>query len=506
MPDIIAAIDNGTSSSKTLWQRSTDDTARLMLMGAELLEVSANDLLDSGLSGGKPENNAWIHFPDGHLWVLGLKAQEMRGRPPLQLSKYAPSVYKICALVGAIAQTAQLPSQFSVSLAALLPYAEYQDRRRFVDLLTTALGQFEFRGTPYQVTVESLDVRPEGAGLAQTHRSTVPTAFDRQNTLVMMIGQRDLSLLPFQQGTPQQGTSEHLGFAEFQREVVVRAALNLGVKDMARLPEYLFRSRHEPEFLDRIALMVVDEMELSHKAAQIQTAIDQAQARYLGGLFTWLKTTLGQDLYEFQEVVISGGGAIYFRPELEAFFAHYRNLKLFWDEDIQDQVSQSLGYAIEPNLGFRLFDVYGVFRVLANKVQKQWLAAKEATAIAAPVAVPQPEPAPSVPAPESIVTLSESPLPEMVSQTVSHEAPEPPQLSDDRDVTRPPAEEAVEMATIAAKTELEAEPEAVVELMPEPVVESPPLLAQPETAIQSTLKTSTSRKTSKSSARGGSKL
>jgi hypothetical protein len=370
MPDLIASIDNGTSESKTLWQHCPTGKTELMLMGAEILEVTSDDLLDTGLSGGRPENDAFIKLPDGKLFVFGMKAQGLKGRPPVKMSKYVPAAYKIVAMVGAIAQTAELPNRFSASLSTLLPYAEYQDRTRFTELLAGYLNNFEFRGTPYSITVEGLDVRPEGAGLAQNHRSASPTAFARQNTLMLMLGQRDASLLPFRQGTPQQGISEHLGFNEFQQDVVTRAALNLSIRDMARLPEYLFRSRQEPVYLERIARMVVAEEELDHKVSQLQMAIAQAQVRYLTNLLTWLKTTLGQDLYEVHEVIASGGAALYFQPEITEFFASYANLKLFWEDGIQEQISSVLGEAIEPSLAFRLFDVYGSFRVLANKTRK----------------------------------------------------------------------------------------------------------------------------------------
>jgi hypothetical protein len=410
MPDLIAALDNGTSNSKTLWQQYPDGAVELLLMGSEILEVTAHDLLDTGLSGGRPENDAFIQFPDGKLFVLGMRAQSMKGKPPLKMSKYAPAAYKIVAMLGAIAQTANLPNAFSVCLSTLLPYVEYQDRERFIELLVSYLHHFEFRGIPYQVTVESLDVRPEGAGLAQNHRSTAPTVFDQQNTLILMLGQRDASLLPFKQGTPQQGTTEHLGFAEFQQDVVLRAALNISVRDTARLPEYLFKSRQEQVYIERIARMVVTESELAHKVTQLQEAIAQAQVRYLSNLFTWIKTTLGQDLYEVDQLVISGGAALYFQTELEEFFANYHNLKLVWQQDIQEQMSSALAAAIDPALAFRMSDVYGSFRVLANKVKKLEAQLKpplpaNKPEIAAPVVTPLVNgsaPAAPVDAPEAI--------------------------------------------------------------------------------------------------------
>lgn len=477
MPDFIASIDNGTSESKTLWQRSPDSSLELMLMGAEILEVTSADLLDTGLSGGRPENDAFIKLPDGKLFVFGMKAQGLRGKPPVKMSKYVPAAYKIVAMVGSIAQTINAPQAFSVSLSTLLPYAEYQDRSRFVDLLTSYLSSFEFRGTAYKVTVESLDVRPEGAGLAQNHRSANPIAFAKQNTLMLMLGQRDASLLPFRQGTPQQGISEHLGFAEFQQDVVTRSALNVSVRDMARLPEYLFRSRQEPVYLERIARMVVAEMELDHKVSQIGAAIVQAQTRYLTNLFSWVKTTLGQDLYEVDEVVASGGTALYFKLELEEFFAHYKNLKLFWEDDVQEQIGSALNEAIEPSLAFRLADVYGSFRVLSNKVKKL-----------------EAQPKPSV---QSAAEPIREMKPEPVAAAIGETKPEPAAIM-----------EAIDETKLSAEPVSKAKPEAQPEAQPksakaapkaspaEPASETPSLfepLAQTEEPARKTTRTTRSK-------------
>jgi hypothetical protein len=72
-------------------------------------------------------------------------------------------------------------------------------------LLTQNLKDFGFRGRRYSVSPLLLEVKPEGAGLAQSRRHDEPKSFDERNLLILMVGQRDVSLLPFKQGTPQPG-------------------------------------------------------------------------------------------------------------------------------------------------------------------------------------------------------------------------------------------------------------------------------------------------------------
>ena len=223
-PDIILTIDTGTSQSKVFWKRWSQGNTELLLMGSEFLEISSNDLIDTGLSGGRSENDAFIELANGKVYVLGMKAQQMRGKPPTGLSKYEFAAYKALAIVGAIAETANLPEQFTIALSALLPYKEYQDRKAFHELLTSNLADFNFRGRRYSVSPLLLEVKPEGAGLAQSRRNDAPQTFNYRNILVTMIGQRDASLLPFKEGTPQSGHGIRLGFEQLVDAIAARAS------------------------------------------------------------------------------------------------------------------------------------------------------------------------------------------------------------------------------------------------------------------------------------------
>ncbi|BAU15920.1 unknown protein (plasmid) [Leptolyngbya sp. NIES-3755] len=336
-PDIILTIDTGTSQSKVFWKRWSQGNTELLLMGSEFLEISPDDLIDTGLSGGRPENDAFIELFNGKIYVLGMKAQQMRGKPPAGLSKYEFAAYKALAIIGAIAETANLPEQFTIALSALLPYKEYQDRKAFHDLLSHNLTGFNFRGRRYIVSPLVLEVKPEGAGLAQSRRNDAPQSFNHKNILVTMIGQRDASLLPFKQGTPQSGHGIRLGFEQLIDAIVARASLNLDAKNTGRLTEYIFQAQQNPKLLDRIARMVVTEAEVERKIEQLQDAIAQSRNRYLRDLLDWMKSTLGQDLYEFDEVIISGGTALYFKDELEDFFAQY-DLEVSWAMNLQEQI------------------------------------------------------------------------------------------------------------------------------------------------------------------------
>jgi hypothetical protein len=375
-PDVVLSLDVGTSGNKVFWrlwtanQSATQPSAtQLMLMAPELLAITPADLLETGLAGGRPENDATIQLANGTVYALGMKAQQMQGRTAPPVNKYEFAIYKTLAVIGAIAQTAHLPESFSVAIAVLLPYTEYQDRKLFHDLLTEHLKDFHFRGQHYSVQPMLLEVKPEGAGIAQSRRNESPQDFDQANLLFCILGQRDVSLLLFKQGTPQPGQGARLGFEQFSQSVITRAALNLAAQDLGRLTEYLFQAQADPKRVERIARMVVSEREVPRKVEQLTGAIAAAREKYLRDLLEWLKPALGQNLYELDEVILAGGAALFFSTEISQFFRDTQ-LKVSWSSSLHTQMNQTLAQPLDPVLACRVADAFGVFKLLGGKVQR----------------------------------------------------------------------------------------------------------------------------------------
>lgn len=367
--DLILTLDAGVSLNKVMWMPWPAGKAELLLMGSELLEVQPSNLLDFGLTGGSPVANAIVTLKNGRCLAFGEKAREMKGKPPVNLSKYETTTYKLLAILGSIAHMSNLPSNFSVALCAVLPYSEYRDNERFEELLHENLSSFTFLGTEYHVTLKLLDVKPEGAGIGLMRREENKTGFAASNITVVMLGQRDASLLPFKKGAPQKGTGTRLGFEQFLEGVKSMAALNLKSVDEARLAELVFRGKSEPRCIERIARMVVSSYELEHKVEQINKALRVCKAKYWNDLKTWLENSLGQSFYELDEVLVSGGAAMYLKAEIEAFFEAER-IPISWGGGLDKQVNSTLRQNIEPILSFRLADAFGLFRLLIGKVKQ----------------------------------------------------------------------------------------------------------------------------------------
>ncbi|MBD2078258.1 ParM/StbA family protein [Phormidium sp. FACHB-592] len=364
---VLLAIDNGLSETKAFWNVA-GEPVQLMRLSPEIIEVQSENLLESGLLGGRPEDNALIEIIDGRLFAVGKQARDLRGKSPVEETKYQMSVYKILATVGAIATRLGV-TRLELTIATLLPFSEYQDRKEFIELLKEQLREFNFRKTPIRCKIESVAVKPEGAGISISYMHREAN-FKDQNTLVLMVGHRDASLLPFEEGKPLTGMGDQLGdqlgFLELQKQVVTRAALNLSARNQVRLPEYLFRAKAEPEYIQRIAEMAVTGTEIKKKVARLQEAITASQKWYISTLTHWIKATLGPFLSTVDRVIISGGTALYLQEDLVEFFSALPRLhdpdSIIWGGlESQAEIEAWLGSEIDTELAVRLADVYGLY-------------------------------------------------------------------------------------------------------------------------------------------------
>lgn len=361
---IAVAIDNGLSATKAVW-RDPEGFAHLLEMGPELKEMRESDIEDSGLSKGHPLQDAWVTIPGSSTKTsstvaLGLKAQQMQGRPPFQESKYGPAVYKIAAIVGAVAQELDTTS-LVLHLGTLLPYVEYRDRQRFESLVVETLKDFSFRGTQLKVQVDEMYIAPEGAGVAESYAVDFEDEFTSQDTLILVLGHRDVSRLPYRKGTYLEQTGAKIGFAFFVEDVCKESSLNLDANARAIATSYIYKARWDDSYLDRLAGLAVKGRELKHKATEIGRVIEQAKYRYLTSLLEHVND-IGAFLHEADRVLISGGPTPYWLEDLKEYFDDYPKLAgqpLVYEQSYE-RIAALLGTqdeAMYPRLG----DVVGLF-------------------------------------------------------------------------------------------------------------------------------------------------
>lgn len=369
MLDLAVAIDPGSSLTKVIYLLWPEGKPEVLLMLPEVIQIQSADLTDLGLSGGNPENDAFLKLADGRFFALGLKAQQLRGTVKMSLVKYELAVYKVLAVIGAIAQKASLPNQFSVALEIVLPYSEYQDSARLQQLIKENLADFGFRGQRFSIALELSGVKPEGAGLAQGRRKQLGPAWMQRNSEVFMWGHRNLSLFQFHQGTPARGNTCDLGFNRMVTDIAQRAALHTSQELQMKLPELIFKARTRPQIVAKLAgLVVSSDEERQCKIQQIKEAITAGEQKYWQDVKGWLQESLRSDWLNLDEVVVCGGGSAYFKLKLLEFFY---DQEISWSAGLDDTVQSLFRFKNDGFLALRMSDVFGVFKVLEEKV-KSW--------------------------------------------------------------------------------------------------------------------------------------
>ena len=173
MADITVAFDPGSLMSKAM-STVKPFKPELLLMEPEIAKVSQQSLIDyeeNKLGNASPENSAWVEYK-GEYQAIGFLAKD-RYHADLNLvqPKFRIAMFKTLAILGSIAQKKSLPNGASVRLGFLLPYGEYEDRKLFEQIITSALASFRFRGEERSFELESYICRPEGFGLLSRGRA-----------------------------------------------------------------------------------------------------------------------------------------------------------------------------------------------------------------------------------------------------------------------------------------------------------------------------------------------
>lgn len=375
MADLTIGFDPGSSLSKLIYKLPSDDNMRLLVMEPEVIKLP-RESIDAYLAGkgemgvAKSSDEAWVECTNtDECYAVGFLARYFSSLPRLDRLKYETALYKVLGAVGAIAEQAHLPSKLSIAIACLLPYGEYQDRERFEKQLRQHLRNFVFRGKRLRVKLEKFECRPEGGGLAMSRlQQNGLEWFQRQKLAVLMFGHRNTSLLLFERGKLTKGDTSNLGFHQLVDKIIGRTSGQATLSLTSAI--YELGSDIRPE--NRVVRSLVKSTEARHVDAeikQIAKVIATARVEYWLGLENWLDSILPTDL---NEVILSGGAALYLQPELTNYF---NRTSVYWGMDLQEQVKEALREQRRSRqsgreaLSFRLVDVYGMFADFRERVE-----------------------------------------------------------------------------------------------------------------------------------------
>ena len=387
-PKLEIGLDLGTSISKALYLvngSTKGDRCKYMTMGSQSLNLplTSKKYLPKNLEMGLPEDNAWIETGE-KVVAIGRMATEYRGGTKIKPLKADLAVPKIMAMIGAIAQKEKLGKEIDLDIAILLPYSEIASKNDLIANLKEQLVNFEFQGVPLSVKLNQWEIKPEGSGLAMLRYLNNEKRFNQTTQIYLMLGHRNTTLLVFQRGSfsaMHSGTTEN-GFYDcidklreklpgVDRETVMRAISCQGkvIRDWQK-EIYLFTNRKITIDFSQIV-----RSEESSKIKEANDAFFESLEEYWGLIADWLDETLPA-MKLIDELCVCGGGA--------AFLTSYLQKKLEKVELSQltkemNEFWEALGYKerdypqelIEQNLIERMLDVWGMFAIFSNYLERQ---------------------------------------------------------------------------------------------------------------------------------------
>jgi Actin like proteins N terminal domain len=354
MADLCLAFDPSSSTSKALYAFS-GGKLEWMTMEPEVIEVpevGISQYETNRIGESEPHNQAWVEVKGKYYAVGFLAKNRFYGQETLRELKYASAIYKVLAMVGAIAATKKLQSQFSLSLGILLPYGEYKDRERLKKLMAEALADFAFRGQRYRVVLKSFNCLPEGAGIL-LRGLDASVNLKQTSVLVVMVGYRNASYLLWERGELSRGETTPLGFVRML-ERVVEATSGLTTSELVA-PVYQAGSQINSKLLWQV-VKSTERSQQEEEVKQLVEAIKTARPQYVKMLSIWLTS---RKFPKVNHVILSGGTSDYCRSELEKLFPAPQ---IHWGKNLEKQILKLLGK--KPYLESfrsRFTDVYGYF-------------------------------------------------------------------------------------------------------------------------------------------------
>ncbi len=341
--DLFVSIDCGGSQTKIIYQFQVSKNPDYILMPPEIEQVTKEEFkryqqrqLLRGVP--KPEDDAYLEW-EGSIYVVGSFALEFAAQDRLKEGKYENALYKVLAAIGLILERGKVrdkkskkePHQTFLHLSLLLPWNEYGDQHRFQKQLVLMLKNFKFRGKAWDILLETFVCRPEGGGLLAVYVNQHGlSSFQGKKVAVLMFGHRNTTCLYFDNGIRKVGDSPMLGFSNFLDDVCLRVgflnrdeladALFAAIKSCQK-EMYQYSSISHPNWAEMDVIQNLakarDKNLRASEVRDIVSAINLSTTDYWISIRKWLDKTLPT----FPDYVILGGGAaIFFEPELEEYF------------------------------------------------------------------------------------------------------------------------------------------------------------------------------------------
>ncbi|NBD15487.1 MAG: hypothetical protein GVY04_04880 [Cyanobacteria bacterium] len=374
MADLNVVIDLGKSLVKSIWQRSDWKEKQVLFLEPEIVELSRADIAAIEPSEAKPENDAWLTFSDGAGQALGFitrkdtyQGRSLLGREKL---KVAQGVSRCLAVIGAIAQKAELGNKFSIAYSILLPLSEWASREELSKELSKSISKFRFRGETYRCSVESSEINPEGIGLLMHRQMQLPKeVFQKRGIACLVMGHYNNSFFFYKGGQNLASDCNSRGF-----HLVVDAVVEETVLDGSNIPSQdlivaIYQGRFDSTKIQQLLWNKVgSEEKLKFQVKQVSQVIEKVATNHWKVVGQWLNTQLGSYRFDVDELIVSGGAAQFFASEIESMFS---TSELHWSCDLNQLVAQDFHFSPENPDAHRLADAYSLFNWLTKSSESK---------------------------------------------------------------------------------------------------------------------------------------
>lgn len=363
MADLYLAFDPSSSGSKAFYTLESF-SLEWLFMPPVVIEVEHEVIKDyehNRIGILDEERCAWIAIKS-KCYAVGELAQDyFYGNDKILALKCETALYKVLAMVGAIASQKKLPSKFSLALGILLPKSEYADRASLAESLREALECFSFRGQSYQVDLVAFNCLPEGAGILM--RGVEPHSLvERGKILILMMGYRNSSILITDKGALKRSFTTNYGFVRML-EMVAQGTSGIPMVEMVA-PIYNAGMRVLSNELAPL-LQSTQPSRRKLELASIRQTVLKARKQYWALISDWL---IHSKLPPVEQVILAGGTSRYWKQKLETFFAPQPTS---WALQLEQNAQAAIGEeGIREGLSWRMTDIYGYFFYVHSLLQK----------------------------------------------------------------------------------------------------------------------------------------
>ena len=387
---LVICIDLGKSTNKITYSVQPNWSKKLLLVEPEVATLSPERIQSFSQASCRPIDDAWCEFEDGTGMAFGLLAtkkshqlQSINGKKELKFEKGA---WRVFAIISAIAQEEELGRRFfshrtvnefigvKVALSVLLPLSEYyshQDSLR-AELEKLKEGTLKFRGTKYGIRFDTLDIKPEAAGLLMIRQASRQLApFKQRNLLCLLMGHYNITGILYQRGQIVRKDCPSLGFHQVVDSVVNSTCLDSTNLSEARLSEAIYLGDKKPKLIRGFLIkMLRDEASLALEQSKIMLAIEQAKKEYWSKIRYWLISLVEEDLGILEEVLISGGASELFSTELKEFFKGNSEATVVFNggRRTKSAIQKSFNLRGHSEEIARLVDCFALHQALQEKV------------------------------------------------------------------------------------------------------------------------------------------